>query len=261
MKLSDVTPLLLTFNEEANLDRTLGALAWASRIVLVDSGSTDGTLDIAQRHSAVDVLERPFDNFAAQRNFGLDAVETPWTLSLDADHRVGETLATELEGLEPGDRQAFTARFQFYVWGQPVRCAILPPRPVLLMTRCCRYEVDGHAEKLLVPGAVGTLDARIAHDDRKPLSRWVGSQDRYARQEADKLAGGQRLSVADRIRRHPWLAPLTVFFHVLLLKGGILEGRRGWFYAYQRLLAELNLALHQLDDQGQKALRDEGHGG
>ncbi|MEM6573494.1 MAG: glycosyltransferase, partial [Pseudomonadota bacterium] len=50
MKLSDVTPLLLTFNEEANLDRTLGALAWASRIVLVDSGSTDGTLDIAQRH-------------------------------------------------------------------------------------------------------------------------------------------------------------------------------------------------------------------
>ncbi len=256
MKLSDVTPLLLTFNEEANLDRTLSALTWASRIVLVDSGSSDSTLDIARRYPAVEILERPFDNFAAQRNFGLEAVGTPWTLSLDADHRVDATLAAELEALEHGDKLAFAARFQFYVWGQPLRCAILPPRPVLLMTQRCRYEEDGHAEKLMVPGETGMLRSRVAHDDRKPLSRWVGAQDRYARQEADKLAGGQPLSAADRIRRRPWLAPLAVFFHVLLLKGGVLEGRRGWFYAYQRLLAELNLALHQLDDRGQTALRD-----
>lgn len=259
MNLSDITPMLLTFNEEANLERTLDALGWAARIVLVDSGSSDLTLEIAGRNPVVDVVARPFDNFAAQRNFGLQAVATPWTLALDADHRVSPELAAELAALDPGSHHAFEAPFRYYVWGKPLRCAILPPRPVLLRTDGCSYLEDGHAERLMVSGSTGRLRHDIAHDDRKPLDRWFKAQSRYARQEADKLASGLPLAAADRVRRLPWLAPLAVFFYVLVVRGGLLDGRRGWFYAYQRLLAELQLALYQLDDQAPKQAGDKSH--
>ena len=66
-----VTPLLITFNEIQNIERTLAKLDWAVRIVVIDSGSTDGTLDILAKDPRVDVIHRPFDSFAEQCNFGL----------------------------------------------------------------------------------------------------------------------------------------------------------------------------------------------
>lgn len=254
MNLAQITPLLLTCNEADNLERTLSALHWAQQILVLDSGSTDATLDIAARHPTVRVLHRAFDDFAGQRNFGLNAITTPWALSLDADHWISPKLVEEIKRLEPGSTAAYLAPFDYHVWGRRLRCAILPARPILFAVARCRYEPDGHAERLVIDGASGRLSNPAAHDDRKPLSRWVGAQDRYARQELAKLRGAQKLGLADRVRRWPRLAPLVVFVYVLVLKGGILDGRRGWFYAYQRLLAELNLALHQMDADGQEQL-------
>ena len=68
-----VTPLLITFNEIHNIERTLAKLDWAARIVVIDSGSTDGTLDILAKEPRVDVVRRPFDSFAEQCNFRADA--------------------------------------------------------------------------------------------------------------------------------------------------------------------------------------------
>lgn len=254
MNLDQITPLLLTYNEGANLARTLGQLSWASRIILVDSGSSDDTLNIAKQFAQVEVLSRDFDDFASQRNFGLSQVATPWALSLDADHQLSEAGLKEISALEPDGYQAFSAPFDFWVWGQRVRCAILPPRPVLLQVASCRYQADGHAEKLLLDGRCGQLSQPVAHDDRKPLSRWVSAQDRYAQQEAAKLRRATNLSRADGVRLKPWLAPLAVLAYVLVLRGGIFEGRRGWFYAYQRLLAELNLALHLMQNEADETV-------
>ena len=92
-----LTALILTYNEEANIARTLDHLRWLDSILVIDSGSNDATLSILANHASVRVLHRPFDSFADQCNFGLDQIDTPWILSLDADYLIAPSLATEIQ--------------------------------------------------------------------------------------------------------------------------------------------------------------------
>ena len=92
----------------------------------------------------------------------------------------------------------------------------------------------------------------VYHDDRKKLSRWLAAQQRYAADEADylldnALRAGRPLARADRVRLMGWPAPFAALFYVIFVKGCILDGWPGWYYALQRLLAETLLALEILD--------------
>ena len=75
--LDDITPLVITYNEAPNIARTLDRLLWARRIVVIDSGSTDETLEIVRSYPQAEVIHRPFDDFASQCNFGIAQVATP----------------------------------------------------------------------------------------------------------------------------------------------------------------------------------------
>src|SRR5215471_6513132 len=96
-----ITALVLTYNEEDNIGRTLAALRWIPRIQVIDSGSSDRTLEIIRGFPQAEVVTRAFDSFAGQCNFGLSLVASPWVLSLDADYVVSEALAREIEKLAP----------------------------------------------------------------------------------------------------------------------------------------------------------------
>ena len=98
----------------------------------------------------------------------------------------------------------------------------------------------------------------IYHDDRKKLSRWLASQQHYAADEANYLLDGAGRDVrprarADRIRLMAWPAPLAVLLYVLFVKGCILDGWPGWYYALQRLFAETLLALEIIDRRSRRA--------
>lgn len=249
MKLA-VTPMILTFNEAPNIGRTLEKLAWAADIVVVDSGSTDGTLDILSAHPAVRVVHRRFDDFASQCNFGLQQVRTEWALSLDADYVLSDDLIGEMSSLDPAPGTAgFAARFTYCVHGRPLRASLYPPRTVLYRRSLANYQADGHGHKVRIDGPVSVLSSPILHDDRKPLERWFGEQIRYAGAEAAKLSSANPadLNRADRIRRMIWCAPLLVPAYVLLAKGLILDGWPGWFYTLQRTLSEIMLSLRLLE--------------
>ena len=246
----DITPLLITYNEIQNIERTLAQLGWARRIVVIDSGSTDGTLEVLARDPRIDVRHRPFDSFAEQCNFGLAEIGTEWVLSMDADYELSDALVAELPTLKPAPGQAgFRARFVYCIHGRALRGTPYPPRTVLYRVRGARYENEGHGHRVRLDGAVGDLDGVIYHDDRKPLARWLGSQQRYAaREAAHRLeAPREKLSRVDRIRLMGWPAPILVFLYVLFAKGALLDGPAGWFYAFQRLLAEVLLALELMD--------------
>ena len=246
----DITPLLITYDEIENIQRTLARLAWARRIVVVDSGSTDGTLEVLARDPRIEVRHRPFDGFAEQCNFGLSLIGTEWVLSLDADYELSDALVAELAHLQPAAGQmGYSASFVYRVHGRSLRGTLYPPRVVLYRVRAGRYENEGHGHRVRIAGTVSRLAGVIYHDDRKPLSRWFASQIGYAAREADHLlkAPSDRLSCLDRLRRMGWPAPLLVFFYVLIAKGAVLDGRAGWSYAFQRLLAEVLLALQLLD--------------
>ena len=248
--LDQITPLIITADEIANIERTLQKLAWARRIVVIDSGSTDGTLEVLARDPRIEVHHRRFDDFATQCNFGLTKVDSEWVLSLDADYELSERLVAELGALQPAERQSgYRARFVYRIHGRPLSGSLYPPRTVLYRVRKGRYENEGHGHRVGIDGAVSDLGGVIYHDDRKPLARWFKSQRGYAAREADHLLASprDRLSCAERIRLMGWPAPLLVFFYVLFAKRAVFDGWAGWFYACQRLLAELLLALELLD--------------
>ncbi len=242
-----ITPLILTFNEEANIGRVLERLTWAARVVVLDSFSTDATLAIARRFPNVDVEQRAFDSFAGQCNYGLSLIETEWVLSMDADYVLTPALVAEIAALpaEP-EVDGFEVGFTYCIGGKPLRGTLYPPRVVLYRRAAASYRQDGHAHRVEIEGAVGALAGLIQHDDRKPLGSWLAAQQKYAVQEADKLlaAPPEALGLADRLRLKGGLAPVLAPLYALFAKGGILDGTAGWQYALQRTYAEILLALH-----------------
>jgi glycosyltransferase involved in cell wall biosynthesis len=249
MRLADVTPVILTRDEEANIGRTLGQLRWASDIVIVDSYSTDRTVEIARQSPNVRLFQRAVDTLAGQTNHGLQQVRTPWVLLLDADYYVPPALPEELRTLdpEPGVR-AYNAAFTYAVDGRPLRASLYPPRIVLLHRDHAEVWQDGHAHRVLADGAVGTLKTHIIHDDRKSFARFLDRQKRYMRQEAEKLrnADPRALSMAGRIRKLIVVAPFAVLVHTLFVKGLILDGVPGLRYTWERFVAELILSRELL---------------
>jgi len=249
-----ISALILTLNEAANIERTLAPLARFRRVVVVDSGSSDGTLDLIARHPNAVVVQRRFDTHATQWNFGLGRpeVETEWVLALDADYLIEESLLDEIDRLNPSDDiGGYRARFRYCISGRPIRCGIYPPSVVLFRKAVASYVQDGHTQRVVVVGRIVELDGRILHDDRKPLARWLESQHGYARLEAANLRTAERssLGTADRLRLTMCLAPPCVFVYLFFARGGFLDGWRGLYYAMQRSFAEMLLALELLDQR------------
>ena len=250
--LSQITPVILTYNEEPNIKRTLAKLNWADRIIVIDSYSTDETLNVLEKYSNVDVFKRKFDSYAPQWNYGLDQVETDWILSLDSDYVLPDELIAEIKHLKPEEHiDGYFARFKYCVFGKPLRGTILPPRQILSRKGRSAYINDGHTQLLQVDGSSSYLNGYIHHDDRKALSRWLWAQDRYMLIEVDKLRNtpDNELSIGDRIRKKKVFAPFIIFLYCLILKGGILDGWRGWYYAFQRMFAEVLLSLRLIEKE------------
>jgi glycosyltransferase involved in cell wall biosynthesis len=249
MNLSDITPVILTRDEEVNIDRTLAALSWADDLVVVDSGSVDATVQMARRFPNVRVLEREMDTLAGQSTFGLQQVRTAWALLLDADYMVPASLVEELRELVPGPGvRAYRAAFTYAVGGRPLRASLYPARVVLLQRDHAEVWQDGHAHRVLIDGATGDLRSKIVHDDRKSFARFIERQRRYMRQEAAKLrsADPRALSAAGRIRKLVVVAPFAVVVHTLFVKGVVFDGIAGLRYTWERLVAELILSRELL---------------
>lgn len=246
--LDRVTPLILTYNEAANIERVLRALSWARDIVVVDSQSSDATRAILAQHANVRVFERPFTTHEQQWNFALEQTEiqTEWVLALDADYVLSDELVEELTTLCPDNQvRAYRASFTYCIEGKPLRAAAYPPVVVLFRRAGARFAQDGHTQRIRTQGAIAALHGRILHDDRKPLAHWLAAQARYMELEAAKLLGTRfsALSVPDKIRRFVLVAPPLMFFYCLLFRGNILDGRVGLIYSLQRAIAEAILSI------------------
>jgi glycosyltransferase involved in cell wall biosynthesis len=246
--MNDITGLVLTFNEAPNIARTLSKLTWLRDVVVVDSGSTDTTAQIASTFANVRVITQPFSSHAEQWNFGLTqaGIGSAWLLALDADYVLSDELIHEIQALDPTPAVAgYSAAFDYCVDGRPLRGAAYPPVTVLYRRCSARYEQDGHTQRVRVDGVVLPLQSRIYHDDRKSLVHWLGAQARYMRLEAEKLSSAPpgSLGRVDRLRRWVVVAPPAMFLYCYLLKGGVLDGRAGLFYALQRAASELILSL------------------
>lgn len=250
--LQEITPVVLTYNEAPNIDRVLNKLRWAKRVLVVDSGSDDGTIDILRRHENVVALHRTFDSHSSQWNFavGHPQINTEWVLALDSDYVLTDALVEELSRTAPTlSCSGYTTHFKYCVYGKPLHGTLYPPSTTLFRRERGRYVQDGHTQRLELKGTVEELQSYILHDDRKPLSRWLWAQERYAALEVRHLLAtpSRELSLQDRLRSlmviTPWLVPL----YCLTVGRGLLDGWHGIFYALQRGIAESVLALKLLE--------------
>ncbi len=244
--------LILTYNEAPNIGRTLAALTEFTDVIVLDSGSTDETLAIAASYPNVRIRHRIFDNHSAQWNYGLSAcgISREWVLALDADYVLPKSLVNEIATLTPRiDVMGYSTAFTFWILGKPLSLSLYPPVTTLYRRVAAYYEQDGHTQRVKLDGAILTLEGRIAHDDRKPLSHWLAAQDRYARLECDLLLSKpwSALSWRDRLRRINFITPWLVPLYCLTMGRGLLDGRAGWYYALQRGVAEAVLALKLLE--------------
>jgi glycosyltransferase involved in cell wall biosynthesis len=254
LMLEQITPLILTYNEAPNIGRTLEALAWARDIVVVDSFSDDTTLGIAGSFPKVRMFQRAFDCHRNQWEFGLreTGIKTPWVLALDADYTVTSDVVNELEKLIPATHTAaYRAKFTYCINGNKLHSGIYPPVTVLYRRDAASYVQDGHTQRVVINGPVEDLQSPLLHDDRKPLSRWLVSQTRYAELEVKKLINSERvaLSFIDWVRLSCIVLPAVTPFYCLFIRGGIFDGWPGLYYAGQRTLAELLLSLYLLDSR------------
>ena len=250
--LDQITPVILTYNEAPNIARTLERLAWARDIVIVDSFSDDETLSMIDRTPQVRVFQREFDSHENQWNFALGEtdISSEWVLALDADYVLTPELVEELREMKPAaSASGYQARFIYCVNGRPLRGSAYPPVTVLYRREGACYRQDGHTQRVQVPGNILSLRAPILHDDRKSFDRWLRSQSRYMKLEAEKLAESswRDLGWADRLRKLAVLVPFAILFYCLFIRRAILDGRAGLCYSFQRLLSELLLSVYLLE--------------
>ena len=233
--------VLITRNEAANLPRTLASVRWAQEIVVLDSGSTDDTLQIASAAGAR-VLIEPWKGFGAQKNAAIAHAAGDWVLSLDADEEVSPALAAEIQALLAG-RPAFAAyripRLNHFL-GSPLRHGGYWPDPKLRLFRrgAARFEERAVHESMQSNEPVGLLNHPLIHRCYPTLTEYIEHMNRYS------TAGAQMLVSSGRVGRSwMWLAwnaalnPAATFLYNYLFRLGFLDGRAG-------LLQHLNHSVY-----------------
>ena len=283
--MADVTAIVLTLNEEANLEACLRSVAgFCRRVVVVDSGSTDRTLEIASRFGA-DVLSHPFTYYAAQFNWGVDnaGIDTAWTLRLDADERFTEAVCARCEALlaEHGDDDinGVAMESDFFFLGRQMKHGGSKKRKIMLF-RTGKGRIEDRrrdAHTILFEGRSVAIRERFLHYDFKDLTSYISRYNWYAIRELQDyldFRGGAPIDVNtdERLRRHRrkkfrlyYRAPMFLrawlwFVYNYYFRLGFLDGREGYLYHFfesywYRFLVDAKIYEHDKTGAAQEPLR------
>ncbi|MDD2902734.1 MAG: glycosyltransferase family 2 protein [Syntrophales bacterium] len=217
---------VIALNEEANIVPCLESVSFADEIIVVDSGSTDRTLELA-RNFTDRIFTIDWRGFAGTKNFALEQARMEWVFSLDMDERVPEGLRQEILKVvhTDGPLAGYKIPRKNYVGGRWIRHLGWYPDHTLRLFRRGqgRFRDREVHEEVVVAGPVGLLQTPLEHYSYNNLSEYAARQDRYAR-----LAAGEMRKAG----RRPWPGellwrPALHFFKLFVLKRGFLEGKLG----------------------------------
>jgi glycosyltransferase involved in cell wall biosynthesis len=226
---------IVTLNEEETLARTLASVAWAEEIVVVDSGSTDRTVEIARSYGAR-VIEREWPGFAAQKNFAIEQCSGTWVLSLDADEELTPELQLEIQTLVASDPalDAFYLKRRNYFLGRWIRHGGFYPDAKLRLFR--RNAANGplkfgerHVhETIAFDGKAGTLEFDLIHHAYPTLTNYIEHMNRYSSLGAEILTTRGRTSRSWlAFAMNVWVVPQYTFQWNYFCRLGFLDGREG----------------------------------
>ncbi len=226
-----VSAILITRNEAQNIEECLAGLAWCSEVVIVDSGSDDGTVDRARNWGAKVSVTTDWPGFGLQKNRALDLAHGEWVFSIDADERVTPSLAEEIQSaVQRADApDAFSLPRLSSYCGQFMRHGgWYPDRVVRVFRRGkARFSDDIVHESVQVQGAIGQLQQDLLHISYRSLDDVLEKMNRYSSAGAEKLAArGRQSSLATALGKSLW-----AFVRTYVLRRGFLDGRLGFVLA------------------------------
>lgn len=271
----DIAVIILTYNEELNLPAALDSVkGWASEVFVVDSFSTDRTVEIALERveDGVQVVQHDFSDYSEQWNWALKRlpIKSTWTLKLDADERVTEDFKRKVLDLlarVTADVEGVCFKRTLFFSGKPMRWAGHSKTYLMRLWRTGKAVFENRAvnEHALVQGNIETIRASIEHHQFKSIADWISKHNRYSSLEAisfarGNLTGGVKPKLfgmpAERrmwLRRAYRVFPFRVvlyFFYRYVWQLGFLDGKRGFRYAFlhasYRYWTELKIIEQQI---------------
>ncbi len=226
-----ISAVVTTFNSDATLAPVLAALSWCDEILVVDSGSSDATLDICRQHGCR-VIHHDFAGYGRQKHFAVNCAAHDWVLVVDSDEIVTPALRDEILGLlRDGDppQAGFMLAISLVFLGRLLRFGGEYGKLHLRFfdRRRGNYNFDDVHERVEVDGAVGTLRERMLHDSYRDLGHYFEKFNRYTSRAAEEMQRRGR-------RASSWYVALRMplsFVHLYFIKGLLLDGYPGFVWA------------------------------
>ncbi len=199
--MATLSVVVLTFNEAANIEACLESVKWANEIIVVDSGSTDATCEIARRYTDK-VVFHPCNGMAEQRNYGRSLASGEWVLDLDADERITPALQAEIQELLRRDPVCLADGYRIYIrdwmFGKFVRYGSWPYQAPVRLSRAkvARWQGTVHERAVVTTGRVGKLHNPMLHYSHTSIAAFLNKMNRYTDQEAAEMfAQGKRANL------------------------------------------------------------------
>ena len=262
-----LTAIVLTHNEADNIGPCLDDLDWVDDVIVVDSGSEDRTVDLAQSaRGDARIFSHPFQDFGDQRNWALDETDPQydWVLFLDADERCPPAFRSAVQEViaNPGQKVGYYLCYRNYFLGQWLkRTTFFPSWQLRLLRRGeVRYRKMGHGQQEVTDGQLGYLREPYDHFGlSKGVAHWIERHNAYSSHETELVAEllEEPLAVSDissgdsvkrrrclkriaaRLPGRPWIA----FLYTYVVRMGFLDGRAGLNYCYLKLAHDLHVSV------------------
>lgn len=226
--MQSISVIIPTYNEAHNIRAALESVAWADEILVVDSYSTDETIDIAREYTSF-ILQREYKHSADQKNWAIPQVTHQWVLLLDADERVTPGLRDEIQGWlqqEEIPYDGFWIGRQNHFLGKKVNYSGWQGDAVVRFFRkTCRYEDKNvHAEIITTGKRIGKLQHKLLHFTFRDSTHFLNKMMRYGKWSArDYAPKTPRVTLY-----HLWIKPAFRFFKHFVIQRGFLDGRTGF---------------------------------
>jgi len=226
-----ITALAITLNEAERMQGFLESLSFADQIIVVDSYSTDQTIEIARGFDKVQTYQRTFDNFSAQKNYAISKASNDWILFFDPDEEVTPELRDEiLRTIKNPNAVAYYVKRSLYFMGKRIKYSGFQTDWVVRLFNKghCHYDGSLVHETIQVNGKSARLKARLPHHTYRGIDDYTGKLHQYSALQAKTLhQKGKRPSLWQFFFR-PWYR----FWHQYIIRLGILDGKEGFILAY-----------------------------
>lgn len=222
--------VVIAKNEERNIGRCLESVQWADEIIVLDSGSEDNTVAIANAYTDK-VFSTDWQGYGIQKQRALARATGEWVLNLDADESVSEALKqTIIAAISSNTFDAFRIPIRMFFYGKALRYSSSPKRHIRLFRReGARYSDDIVHEKIVLPpqARVGKIHETIQHHSFQDVSHALYKINRYSSYSAEiRLKEKKKVGLLKTLLGTSWM-----FFRCYVLQRGFLDGRAGFLFA------------------------------